>query len=230
MMTNDNNIKKIDKNLVLGFKKFPTMIMNLPGKNEKILNVLAVEDGDTIAVATQQWWFLMFPSKELRPMGKTSGWVNAIDLQEWDKVAAMFLYQEEPFVLLNTATKALMLTIDDLRIRKRAKKWDQVAELDKWDKIIGGISIYEGAIRLRLHDDTIQTVHSNDVYLDNPWATPEKITKQPIVWMFRPWEEKSENMAYREQRKAEEKAKKIAESSENEEDEHQDNEWLFSAE
>ncbi len=230
MMTNDNNIKKIDKNLVLGFKKFPTTIMNLPGKNEKILNVLAVEDGDTIAVASQQWWFLMFPSKELRPMGKTSGWVKAIELQEWDKVAAMFLYQEEPFILLNTATKALMLTIDDLRIRKRAKKWDQVAELDKWDKIIGGISIYEGAIRLRLHDDTIQTVHSNDVYLDNPWATPEKITKQPIVWMFRPWEEKSENMAYREQRKAEEKAKRSAATSEKEEDEYQDNAWLFSEE
>jgi hypothetical protein len=42
--------------------------------------------------------------------------------------------------------------------------------------------------------------------------------------MFRPWEEKSENMAYREQRKAEEKAKKSAETSENDEDEaHQDN-------
>jgi hypothetical protein len=43
----------------------------------------------------------------------------------------MFLYQEEPFILLNTATKALMLTIDDLRIRKRARKGDQVVDLDK---------------------------------------------------------------------------------------------------
>jgi len=64
----------------------------------------------------------MFPSKELRPMGKTAGGVNGIALQEGDQVAAMFLYQDEPFILLNTATKALMLTIDDLRIRKRARK------------------------------------------------------------------------------------------------------------
>ena len=55
-------------------------------------------------------------------MGKTAGGVNGIALQEGDQVAAMFLYQDEPFILLNTATKALMLTIDDLRIRKRARK------------------------------------------------------------------------------------------------------------
>jgi len=53
-MTSDNNIKKIDKNLVLSFKKFPTSIINLPGKNEKILNVLPVSDSDTIGIATKQ--------------------------------------------------------------------------------------------------------------------------------------------------------------------------------
>lgn len=54
LMTSDNNVKKIDKNLVLSFKKFPTSVMNLPGKNEKILNVLPVSDTDTIGVATKQ--------------------------------------------------------------------------------------------------------------------------------------------------------------------------------
>lgn len=144
-------------------------------------------------------------------MGKTAGGVKAIELQEGDSVSTMFLYQDEPFILLNTTTKALMLSIDDLRIWKRAKKGDQVVDLDKGDAIIGGISIYEGAIRLRLNDGSIQTVHSNECYLDNPGASPEKITSKPIIGMFRPWEEKSENMAYKEKRKAEEKAKKLAE-------------------
>lgn len=128
----------------------------------------------------------------------------------------MFLRQDEPFVLLNTTTKALMLSLDDLRVWKRAKKGDHVADLDRGDTIIGGISIFEGAIRLRLNDGSIETVHSNDCYLDNPGASPEKITSKPILGMFRPWEEKSENMAYREKRKAEEKAKKlVAEEQQN---------------
>lgn len=225
LLTSDNNIKKLDKKLVLSFKKFPTSIINLPGKGEKILKVLPVSNGDTIGITTKQGRLLMFPSKELRPMGKTAGGVNAINLQKTDQVSAMFLYQDEPFILLNTATKALMLTIDDLRIRKRARKWDQVVDLEKGDSIIGGISIYEGAIRLRLHDGSIQTVHSNDCYLDEPGAGPEKITAKPIVNMFRPREEKKDSVAYKEARKAEEKAKKLAE--EKIAAEEKDDWWLF---
>ena len=76
-------------------------------------------------------------------MGKTAGGVNAIGLQKEDKVSSLFLSQGEPFILLNTATKALMLSMEDLRIRKRARKGDKVAELDKGDSVIGGISIHE---------------------------------------------------------------------------------------
>lgn len=142
----------------------------------------------------------------------------------------MFLHQEEPFVLLNTTTKALMLALDDLRVRKRAKKGDQVADLDKGDNIIGGISIYEGAIRLRLNDGSIETVHSNNCYLDNPGSTPDKITNKPILGMFRPWEEKAENMAYKEQRKAEAKAAKLTNKESEVTDEEPSNDNLFSAE
>ena len=136
--------------------------------------------------------------------------MKAIELQEGDQVSTMFLRQDEPFILLNTTTKALMLAIDDLRVWKRAKKGDEVVSLEKGDNIIGGISIHEGAIRLRLNDGSIQTVHSNDCYLDEPGSSPDKITSKPIIGMFRPWEEKAENMAYKEQRKAEEKVKKEA--------------------
>lgn len=54
LLTSDNNIKKIDKNLVLSFKKFPTSIINLPGKNEKILSVLPVSDQDFAVVTTRK--------------------------------------------------------------------------------------------------------------------------------------------------------------------------------
>ena len=222
LMTTDNNIKKVDKNMVLSFKKFPTSIMKLPGKNEKIINVLAVSDNDIIGVATKQWRLLLFKSGELRPMGKTAGGVKGIDLQEWDNVGAMFIHQWEPFILLNSPTKALMLSLEDLRIWKRAKKWDLVVDLAKGETIIWGISIYEGAIRVRLNDGSIQTIHSNDCYLDEPGAEPETITKKPIVGMFRPREEKKENVAYKEARKAEEKAKK----DEEEKWENTD-QWLF---
>lgn len=221
LMTTDNNIKKVDKNMVLSFKKFPTSIMKLPGKNEKIINVLAVSDNDIIGVATKQWRLLLFKSGELRPMGKAAGGVKGIDLQDWDNVGAMFIHQWEPFILLNSPTKALMLSLEDLRIWKRAKKWDLVVDLAKGENIIWGISIYEGAIRVRLNDGSIQTIHSNDCYLDEPGAEPETITKKPIVGMFRPWEEKKENVAYKEARKAEEKAKKDEEEWEN------TDQWLF---
>ncbi|MBP7884729.1 hypothetical protein KAZ93_00855 [Patescibacteria group bacterium] len=72
LITNDNNIKKIDKNLVLSFKKFPTTIMNLPGKNEAILTVIPASDTDKIGVVTDKAAFLMFPAADLRPMGKTA--------------------------------------------------------------------------------------------------------------------------------------------------------------
>jgi hypothetical protein len=46
-LTNQNNIKKIKKELVLSFKKFPTVIMNL-GQGEKIVKVEAVNDSDNL--------------------------------------------------------------------------------------------------------------------------------------------------------------------------------------
>ena len=46
-LTNQNSIKKIKKELVLSFKKFPTVIMKLADK-EKILSVEAVSDTNNI--------------------------------------------------------------------------------------------------------------------------------------------------------------------------------------
>jgi DNA gyrase/topoisomerase IV subunit A len=66
-LTNQNSIKKIKKELVLSFKKFPTVIMKLADK-EKIVSVEAVNETDNIGVITKQGRMLLFKSSDLRPM------------------------------------------------------------------------------------------------------------------------------------------------------------------
>lgn len=100
-LTNKNSIKKTLKELVLSFKKFPTTIMGLE-QGEKILAVNPVNDGDNLCILTKQGWMLIFKSEDIRPMGKTAGGVKAIELQEGDEVANMFIHKDEPFVLIHS--------------------------------------------------------------------------------------------------------------------------------
>ena len=66
---------------------------------EKILKVLPVNDGENVGVLSQHGSMLLFKSDDIRPMGKTAG-VKAIELQEGDQVANMFLHNGEPFILI----------------------------------------------------------------------------------------------------------------------------------
>jgi DNA gyrase subunit A len=202
-LTNQNNIKKIDKNLVLSFKKFPTVIMNLQPK-EKILGVEAVTDSNNIGILTKQGRMLLFPAGEIRPMGKTAGGVKAIDLQdEHDEVASLFLHKEEPFILIHSDKNGKLLSLEDLRIRKRAKK-GQVVMTGK-ETIEGGISIIEGAVRIRFDDGSMKTLHSNDIRLDEPETPLHHMVDQHIDVIYRPREEKEENVKYKEEKKKAEK-------------------------
>ena len=211
-LTKDNNIKKINKDLILKFKKFPTIIMKLETK-EKIAAVLPVSDWDNIAVVTEQWRGLLFPAADIRPMWKTAGWVKSIDLQSWDKVANMFLHQWEPFLLIHSKKDAKLLSLEDLRVWKRARKWDVWATGNC--KLEGGISIEEWAIRIRFTDGNLQTLHSNDIKLDMPNKPLKEIVKKDIELIYRPWEEKEENLKWKEERKSREKAEKEAEIQKN---------------
>lgn len=47
MITNHNSLKKIKKDLLLSFKKFPTVIMNLE-EGEKIINIVPTKDGESL--------------------------------------------------------------------------------------------------------------------------------------------------------------------------------------
>lgn len=69
------------------------------------------------------------------------------------------------------------------------------------DKIEGGISIVEGSIRIRFADGSLQTLHSNHVYLDEPETPLRKMVDQHIDVIYRPWEEKEENIKYKEEKK-----------------------------
>ena len=201
-LTNQNSIKKTKKELVLSFKKFPTTIMGLqPG--EKILKVLPVNDGENIGVLSQQGSMLLFKSDDIRPMGKTAGGVKAIELQEGDQVANMFLHNGEPFILIYWDKNWKLLSLEDLKIWKRAKKGQIVSTSN--DILVGGIGIVEWAIRIRFEDWSLKTLHSNDISLDEPETPLYKMVDKKIDIVYRPREEKTENMKYKEEKKKVEK-------------------------
>jgi len=207
-LTNQNSCKKIKKELVLSFKKFPTVIMKLADK-EKILSVEAVNDTDNVGIVTKHGRMLLFKSSDLRPMGKTAWWVKAIELQEGDEVANMFLHKGEPFILIHANKNGKLLNLEDLKIWKRARK-GQVVMTGK-EILEGWISIIEWAIRIRFKDSNIKTLHSNDIHLDETETPLAKMVDKDIEVIYRPREEKDENLRYKEERK---KAKKEAEKME----------------
>jgi len=200
ILTNKNNIKKIKKDLVLSFKKFPTKIMGLE-KDEKILNVLPVKENDILWILTKKWWMLLFDQKDIRPMWKTAWWVKAIELQDGDEVVNMFLYQGEPFIMIHSDKSGKLLNIEDLRIWKRTRKGQVVMTWD--EKLEWWISIVEWAVTFTFFDWTVKTIHSNDIHLDEPETPLRKIVDKKIDMVYRPWEEKDENTMYKDKLKEE---------------------------
>ncbi len=201
-LTNNNSLKKIKKELLLNFKKFPTICMGL-ASGEYIVAVRPVVEWDMLAVVTKKWIWLIFWEEEVRDMGKTAGWVKAIDLEDKDEIADMFVYKREPFLMIYWKRQAKLLNIEDLRIRKRAKHGDQWADVSKGEKIQGGMSVIEGKVRMRLQGGTIETVSSDDIFLAWPQAPLHPLASKDIELAYRPREEKEENMKYKDERKTE---------------------------
>lgn len=69
------------------------------------------------------------------------------------------------------------------------------------DKVYGGIGIEEGGIRIRFTDGTMQTLHSNDVWLDDPDAPMKDMVDKSIDVIYRPWEEIEANIKYKLEKK-----------------------------
>lgn len=194
-LTNLNSCKKIKKELLNSFRKFPTVVMNLWSK-EQLIGVEPVKTWEHIGVITNQGMMLVFPEDNLRPMGKTSGWVKAIELKEGDRVSKLFLYRGEPFIMIYSGQSAKLINIDDCKIRKRARSGQLVViELDK-NIIKWAISIVEGAVRMRMATGNIVTKHSNDIHLDDLQTPMMPIVSGNIDVIYRPREEKEENKRY----------------------------------
>lgn len=191
MMTNLNNLKKIKKELLLGFKKFPTIIMNL-SEWENIINIIPTNEWDTIGIISESGQMVLFKQKELRPMGKTSGGVKGMELRDDDKVAGMFRCVDEDFILVYTSNSAKLLNIDDLKVNRRGHKGQSVATLKITEKMLWALPINEGNIRIKLDNGELKTLHNDTMKLDEPDATLEQITNNKIVKVYRPYEEKKD--------------------------------------
>lgn len=206
MITNHNSLKKIDKTLLLSFKKFPTIIMWL-GDWEKILKVLPIKKADMIGVISQQGRILIFDHKGLRPMGKAAAGVKAMTLQEGDKVTDIFCYQNEPFIFVHDDQNGKLVSVEDLFIQKRgpmkrAQAGVVCAEPKASHPLRGAIAIVEGAVNLLMENGRVDLYDSNTMELKLPEDTLTKITNGKIVKMWRPWGEK-EDQKDKEERDAE---------------------------
>lgn len=194
MITNQNTLKKIDKELLLSFRKFPTIVMGL-AEGEKIIKVLPIKDNNKIWVITQWGRILIFDHAGLRPMGKTAAWVKAIDLQEGDKVADIFNYTDEPFIFVHDDQNGKLVSVEDLYEQKRgpmkrAQAWVICAEPKASHPLRGAIAIVEGAVNLMMENGRIDLYDSNKMDLCMPEDDLTKITNGKIIKMRRPRGEK----------------------------------------
>jgi hypothetical protein len=122
----------------------------------------------------------------------------------------MFLHKGEPFILVHSDKNGKLLSLEDLRIRKRARKGQVVATGN--EPLEGGISIVEGAVRIRFDDGSMKTLHSNNIRLDEPETPLHKMVDQHINIIYRPREEKEENVKYKEEKKKAERETNKGES------------------
>lgn len=214
--TNQNSVKKIKKDLVLSFKKFPTIVMNLAHK-EKITSIVRTKPGDDVGILTSGGWMVLFDEAGLRPMGKWAGWVKGIELQEGDTVAGMFVYHGEPFIMVYSDYAGKLLNIEDLKFQKRARKGQIVALLENKEKLIGARAIEEGNLRIKLSNGETKTIHNDVMKLDDPESYLEPLTQVSITMVYRPRQEseKADKKKIEEQLAAEQAQKEQADA------------WLF---
>lgn len=197
LLTNKNCIKKITKQLLTWLKKFPTIIMGLE-KNETILKVVPIKKDDKIGIVSQKGKILIFKEGQVRPMGKSAGWIKAIELWENDQVADMFVYKDEPFIFIHDDQNGKLLSLEDIyeqKVRgemKRGQAGVMCAPDKKWQVIRGAIAIVEGAVRLAMENGRIDHFDSDKMDLKLPDDPLTKITNGKIIKMRKPRDEKEQ--------------------------------------
>lgn len=123
LLTNTNQIKKINMDLIKKLKKTPTTIMGITtaGPGAKIIKAIGYTKDAKIGALSAHGNILLFKSSDVRASGKTAGGVKCmtVDEKSGDRVVDIFPYTDEMFIFVHSETKGKMLSIEDLRIQKR---------------------------------------------------------------------------------------------------------------
>jgi len=196
ILSNQNNVKKVSKEMLFKLKKFPTICMGL-GEKEEIIKVLPVKEDDKIWVISEQGSILIYESGQVRAMWKTANGVKAIDLEEGDFVSDVFVYRDEPFIFMHSDSDGKLVSIDDINEQKRGKmKRGQTgrlaAKLKKGQKLKGAIAIIEWWVNIKLESWRIDKFDSDKMDLKMPDDGLSKMTNGKILKMWRGREEKEE--------------------------------------
>ena len=207
--TNKNNVKKIKKDLILKFRKFPTVVMGLES-DEKIVKVISCKEEDKIWLISEQGKMLIFREKFVRPMGKTAWWVKGMDLAAWDNIADMFIYKGEPFIFLHDGKNGKMVAAEDifeLKARgemKRGQAWVLCCPTIMGQKLSWAIAMIEWAVNLVLATWRVTMLDTDKMDLWMPDDGLSKITNGDIVQMYRPWAEREKTREAEEENESEE--------------------------
>jgi len=196
ILSNQNNVKKVSKEMLFKLKKFPTTCMGL-GEKEKIIKVLPVKEEDKVWVISEQGSILIYESAQVRAMGKTANGVKAIDLEDGDFVSDVFVYRDEPFIFMHSDAQGKLVSIDDINEQKRGKmKRGQTgrlaAKLKRGQKLKGAIAITEWGVNIKLESGRTDKFDSDKMDLKMPDDGLSKITNGKILKMWRGREEKEE--------------------------------------
>jgi DNA gyrase/topoisomerase IV subunit A len=170
------------------------------GDKEKILKIIPMMEGEQIWVISEMWKILIFQEGDVRAMGKTAWWVKAIDLEEGDKLADIFRYQEEPFIFVHDGKNGKLISAEDVMEQKargrmkRGQSWVIAAVSKKSQKVKlkWAIAITEWAVNLALANWRVDLLDSDKMKLKLPTWPLDKITNNEIVTMYRPYAEKEE--------------------------------------
>ncbi len=194
ILSNKNNVKKVSKELLFKLKKFPTTCMGLED-GETVIKVLPVKEDDKIWAISEEGSILLYPSSQIRAMWKTANGVKAIDLEDTDRVADVFIFRDEPFIFMHSDQQGKMVAVEDIYDQKRWKmkrwqKWRLAAALVMGQKLRGAIAIEEWWVQIQLESGRVDLFDSEKMALKMPDDGLAKITNGKIVKMRRNYEDK----------------------------------------
>jgi hypothetical protein len=124
----------------------------------------------------------------------------------------MFVYQQEPFIMVYSDYAGKLLNIEDLKFQKRARKGQIVALLEDNEKLTGAKAIEEGNLRIKLSNGETKTIHNDVMKLDDPESYLEPLTQVSITMVYTPRQEsdKADKKKLEEQLAAEQTVKEQA--------------------